>query len=266
MSDQTGTNEPRSLLQPGQTLIFLGDHTSPDDPGYVRILQDVLQRFHPELRANLISAGAPGQTASALHSRELMQIITSSKPDWLVIGIGLGDAMHEPAARRLLDQYRKQQAQRETDDDDATFGPEVRVRRSDLGPSSDIGREPDPDLPGLGSFRSHMSASLDELGSAGIRSLVMTTIIVGNDLLNPVNSVLRLYNRAIREAAQEAGSPVADIEKSFRNVFDRAGNYKQKVALTGPTGNVNAQGEALIARTLLETLGVLPYPGYRPLR
>jgi hypothetical protein len=36
------------------------------------------------------------------------------------------------------------------------------------------------------------------------------------------------------------------------------------VALTGPTGDLNAQGQALLARTLLAAFGVLPYPGYRP--
>ncbi|MEO8286771.1 MAG: hypothetical protein ABI670_10095 [Chloroflexota bacterium] len=265
MADQPdGRGEPRSRIQPGHTIIFLGDHTSPDDAGYVRVLQDVISRFHSGLNANLISAGSRGQTASGLRSPLLMQIVTSSKPDWLVVGIGLGDAMREPIARRLLDEYRQQQARSEADEAEQTFGPEFRVRREDMGPASDIGREPELELLNLAAFQSDLTAALSELEAAGVRPAVLTTIMVGNDPLNPVNGVLKLYNRAIREAAKETGSLMIDIERAFKDIFDRAGNYKQKVSLTGPTGELNAQGMALLARTILAGFGVLPYPGYRP--
>jgi lysophospholipase L1-like esterase len=225
-------------------------------------MQDVLSRFHPELRANLISAGTRGQTAAGLRRHELMQIIASSKPDWLVIGVGLGDAMREPAARRLLDDYRKRQAERD-EEAEQTFGPEFRVKRSDLGPISDIGRDLEPELFNLATFKTDLTSALSALQAAGVRPALLTTIVVGNDLQNPVNSVLRLYNRAIREAATDTGALLADVERAFRDIFDRAGNYKQKVALTGPTGDLNAQGQALLARTLLAAFGVLPHPGYR---
>lgn len=260
--------ETPAHLQPGQTLIFLGDHTSPDEPGYVRVIQDVLARFHPELRLNLISAGAKGQTAGGLRSPLLMQIMSSSKPDWLVIGVGLGDAMREPSARRLLEEYRRRQAQAEIERDDAesVFGPELRMRRQEIGPVNDVGREPQPPLHNLDTFKSDLAAALNDFRAAGVRPCVLTTIVVGNDLQNPVNSVLRLYNRAIREAAGQSNALLIDMEKTFRDLFDRATTYKQKVALTGPNGELNAQGQALMARTVLHGLGVLPYPGYRPPR
>src|SRR3954464_15537416 len=160
MSDQPGSGENHAKLQPGQTLIFLGDHTSPDHLGYVRVMQEVLSHFYPQLSTNLITAGSQGQTAVGLRRHELMQILASSKPDWLVIGIGLGDAMREPAARRLLDAYRKRQTETEPDDAECTFGPEIRVKRSDLGPASDMGREPDFQLYNLDAFRSDLADAL----------------------------------------------------------------------------------------------------------
>jgi len=264
MPDQPGSGENHAKLQQGQTIIFLGDHTSPDDLGYVRVVQEVLSHFYPQLRTNLITAGSQGQTAAGLRRHELMQILASSKPDWLVIGIGLGDAMREPSARRLLDAYRKRQAEMKSDDAERTFGPEIRVNRADLGPASDIGREPDLQLYNLDAFKSDLAAALGELQAAGVRPAVLTTIVVGNDLQNPVNDVLKLYNRAIREATRQSGSLLVDVEQAFRNVFDRAANYKQKVALTRSTGDLNAQGQALLARTLLSAFSVLPQPGYRP--
>ena len=263
MANQPDGNSQHSL-QAGQTVIFLGDHTSPDDAGYVRIMGDVIAHFYPQLGINLISAGSPGQTASGLRRAELMQILASSKPDWLVIGLGLGDAMREPSARRLLDEYRKRQAEMANDEAEMTFGPELRVRRSDIGPVSDVGREPSPSLLNLDAFKADLAAALAELGAAGVHAALLTTIIVGNDLHNPVNAILRRYNQAIKEAASEQGALFIDVERAFRDILDRAGNYKQKVALTGPTGELNAQGQALLARTVLAGFHVLPFPGYRP--
>src|SRR5438105_5994754 len=87
---------PYERFEPGQTVLFIGDHTSPDDPGYVGVISTVLGRFHPLLKLNLISAGSRGQSAAGLRSRAMMQILTSSRPDSLAIGLGLADAASEP--------------------------------------------------------------------------------------------------------------------------------------------------------------------------
>ena len=41
---------PHEHFEPGQTVLFIGDHTSPDDPGYVGVISTVLGRFHPLLK------------------------------------------------------------------------------------------------------------------------------------------------------------------------------------------------------------------------
>src|SRR5205814_5935293 len=97
-----------------------------------------------------------------------------------------------------------------------------------------------------------------ELRASGVRPVLLTTTLVDNDRDNPVNLVLRAYSKAIREAAQEREAPLVDIERAFRDIFDRAANYKQKVALFGADGMPNAQGQSLIARTFLATFGLLP--------
>ena len=97
-----------------------------------------------------------------------------------------------------------------------------------------------------------------------MKSAVLTTVLVGNDPNTPVNRVLRSYNRAIRSAALESDALLVDVEKACKNILDRAVNYKQSVALASSTGLINAQGEALLARTTLNALGLLPQPGQRP--
>src|SRR5580765_4174159 len=100
-------------FQPGQTIIFMGEHTSPNEPGYVEIISGVLARFHPQLRLNLISAGSRGQTAAALRSRAFLDLLTSAKPDWLALGIGMADALREPIAAKLLQEMRDRSLEQE---------------------------------------------------------------------------------------------------------------------------------------------------------
>ena len=253
---------PRRHLQPGQTLIFLGDHTSPDDQGYVAIVREVIARFHPELRPNFISAGSRGQKAAALRSPELLALLASSRPDWLVIGIGLADALSEPEAAEFL----AKDSERASPDNaslDATFGP-VHVARAELEqPPADSGPRVEPKLERIGAFERDIDAALANLGAAGMRLALLTLTTPGPDRFYSINAVLHAYSRAIRRAAEAHDALLIDIDLAFRNLFDRAADYKQSVSLTGQQGGLNAQGQTLIARTFLDAFGVLPYPGFR---
>jgi hypothetical protein len=227
---------------PGQTIIFLGDHTSPDEPGYVSLVREVLQRFYPQL----------GQSAAGLGSRELMDLLSSARPDWLVIGIGLADALREPSAQQLLKNAARAErdaAQAALDD---TFGPELRPerpRRENAAATS---------LVKLDDFAVNLASAVQQLQQASMRVALLTTIVLGNRIEHPANQIMSAYNRAIREQAEAAGALLVDVERAFRDVIDRAGNYKQKVTLTSPGGELNAQGQALIVRTLLVAFGLLP--------
>lgn len=253
-------------FSPGQTVIFLGDHTGPDNPGYVAVMGQVLARFHPELKLNLLSAGSKGQTAQGLRSRLLMEILASSRPDWLAISVGLGDVLREPQVGRLLVQYQTRRAAR-NDLAEAIFGPEHRLRTGDPGPRDDAGPQLDEShLERLTAFRADLAAAVAELAASGVRSILLTTVLLGDDLDCPVNKALKLYSKAIREVANEEGAALVDVERAFKALLDRASSYKQKVILTGADGTLNPQGEALLARTFLHSFGALPHPGFRGAR
>ncbi len=244
-------------------MLFLGDHTSPGDTAYVGIMGGIIARFFPDLHLNLLSSGSPGQTARGLRSAALIEIIVSSKPDWLVIGIGLADAMREPEVRRYLD-LESQPVPRESAEAEATFGPVMSMKGYRLAPVDDVGREPDPVMHHLESFATDYAAALTELRSSGVNCAALTTVLVGNDPHTQVNRVLGAYNRVVRAAAAESDALLVDIEKACRHILDRAVNYKQRVALASSSGRINAQGEALLARTTLNAFGILPQPGQRP--
>lgn len=225
----------------------------------------VLDRFFPNLHLRLISAGSRGQTAAALRSQPLMEIITSSRPDWLVVGIGLADALREPVVKRALSEASNRDARREQEEVEATFGPEFRVKRGSRGPVNDVGPDLEPQVERAGAFQRDMSEALKGFASAGVNVALLTTVLTGSNPQDTTNRVLSIYNRAVRAAATESGALLIDVEKAFRDVLDRALNYKQNVALTASTGETSAQGLALISRTVLNGFGVLPQPGQRPL-
>jgi lysophospholipase L1-like esterase len=242
---------PRNpLVSSGQTILFLGDHTSPDAPGYVSLVREVVGRFHPELDLRLISAGSPGQSAAGLRSDAMMQLLTSSRPDWLVIGLGLADALREPAVRRSFEDLARADNDTARAQLDATFGPEIET-----GPRDSM---PAPEIANLEAFAANLHSAVSRLQDAGVHVALLTTILLGNSAEHPANAVVSAYNRAIRDEARASSAVLVDVEAAFRDVFDRAEKYKQKVVLTGRGGELNAQGQALVARALLAGLGLLP--------
>jgi len=252
---------PKSKIQNGETLMFLGDHTSPDAEGYVRVIRDVLARFHPTLRPNLISTGSSEQSARALNSDALLNLLLSSKPDWLIIGIGLADALREPLLAQLIERYKLETAADAAAD--TTFGLDQKTNGSKAPGSRKVESHR---LSRIEQFETNLGEVIVRLNSAGIRPALLTTVLVTQDLTYPLNSVLKTYNSSIRDVAGRNDILLIDIERSFADLFSRAGQYKQKVSLAGYRGEISPQGQALLARTLLQAFDLLPHPGFRPLR
>ena len=194
-----------------------------------------------------------------MRSQAMLEILTTSRPDWLVIGIGLADAMREPAAIGLKLEQQKRQAQAD-EAIESTFGPEYRASLYANGspPASDSGSRPQPQLERLAAFEQNLSEAVSELMIAGVRPVLLTIAPPGPDFDYPVNAVLKAYSKTIRSIAEKHETVIVDIERAFLNVYDRAANYKQKVALTNHSGGLNAQGQSLVARTFLAAMGLLP--------
>ncbi len=240
--------------------MFLGDHTSPDAEGYVRVLRDVLARFHPTLHPNLISIGSSEQTARALNTDALLNLLHSSNPDWLIIGIGLADALREPLLTPLVEQYKL-----DIDADapaDTTFGIDQKTDGSLPGAK----RMESYRLSRIELFESNLSEAVVRLKATTIRPALLTTVLVGQDPAYPLNNILKTYNSSIREVARRHEVPLIDIERAFADLFSRAGQYKQRVSLATTHGEISPQGQALIARTFLHAFDLLPHPGARPSR
>src|SRR5205814_7245823 len=106
----------------------------------------------------------------------------------------------------------------------------------DMEPVSDIGRPSELPLELLPEFKRNLTEALTELQQSGVRPILFSLVMIGDDREHPINDLLRAYSKAIREVAQEQAISLVDVERAFRDIFDRAANYKQRLSLTGPDG------------------------------
>jgi lysophospholipase L1-like esterase len=255
-------------LQPGQTVIFIGDHSSPDAPGYVAIVRSILARFHPALGLNLIPAGGAGQTAAGIASQRMNQLLTSARPDWVSLALGLADASREPQLEAQVRLYRERLSASEADEDNSigTVHLEGR-RRSALNGTDPAQPRPESlEWEQTETFGDTLERAIETLQASSIGVILHTPVLVGVDPKHPKNNAARAYARVVRDIAKARDAELVDDLEAFRGVLDRATSYKQQVELADLSGRTNAQGDALLARTFLGTFGLLPYPGQRPPR
>ena len=198
-------------VQPGQTMLFFGDSITAATPGYLDVLQQVLNHSRPDLGLRLINAGIPGNTIRDLGAR-LDHDVLARRPDWVVICIGANDY---------------------------------------FGAARGMGGVP------LAEFEAAYRALVERLQRAGLDPVLMTVPVVGSDEEDSPIPDPHAYNAAIKALAQSAGLRLVDLHRAFYAVYERAAQYKQVVSLSTDGIHPNHQGHALIARTLVQQLGLL---------
>jgi lysophospholipase L1-like esterase len=109
----------------------------------------------------------------------------------------------------------------------------------------------------LAAFEAGYRALVERLQGAGIDPILMTIPVIGSDEEDSPIPDPRAYNAAIKTLAQGAGLRLVDVHRAFYAVYERAAQYKQIVALSTDGIHPNHQGHALIARTLVQQLGLL---------
>jgi hypothetical protein len=245
----------------------MGDHSSPDSPGYVALIRGILERFHPGLNLRLISAGGPGQTVAGFASQAMRELLTSSRPDWVSVALGLRDAAGEPELMGQVLEYRQRLEATADAESDASIGPEHHEGRRR---GQENGTLPQPTRPSSEQwqhterFGDTLGRGVEALRAASIGVILHTPVFVGTDPQHPLNHAARAYAKVVRATAAANSAVLVDDLEAFRGVLDRATSYKQRVELANLEGRTNAQGDALLARTFLSKFGLLPQPGGRP--
>jgi acyl-CoA thioesterase-1 len=81
------------LLQPGQTLVCLGDSITQNDMGYCAMLATLIAASYPERGIRVVNAGIGGHKAPDMLAR-LERDVLAHRPDWVTVNVGINDVWH----------------------------------------------------------------------------------------------------------------------------------------------------------------------------
>ena len=209
----------RRIVVIGDSITRLGS----DAGGYVWLIERYLTTLFPHQGFLVINAGVPGHRSSDMEER-FQRDVLNLKPDLVVISAGINDVwfrFHTP-----VNDY--------------------------LNPNGD----------GIGGvtareYRRNMEQMITRAKRKGARVVVMTPTLIKEDLNSPENRQLLIYVQIARELAKQYDTYLADMNRAFREHI-RADREQKAAGRAYTSGGIhlNGRGNALMAKTLLHTLGI----------
>ncbi len=122
----------------------------------------------------------------------------------------------------------------------------------------------------LEDYKKNITAIIDQAQAAGIKVMVLTSTMIGEDVSKELNQMMIPYNDFLRQIAKEKGCPLADLNadmqaqlktipdvpgkpKTFGKYF-YGGDVQNK--LTSDGCHMNAEGNKMMARGILRAFGM----------
>lgn len=106
----------------------------------------------------------------------------------------------------------------------------------------------------LDQYKLNMTAIVDKAQAAGVKVVILTATVIGEDLANANNLKLASYNDFLRTLAREKNCPLADLNADFQAILKSAANPGK--ILTGDGVHMNAAGNQVMAKGVLSALGL----------
>jgi lysophospholipase L1-like esterase len=110
------------------------------------------------------------------------------------------------------------------------------------------------DLP---SYQKNITAIVDQAQAHGVKVVILTPTVI-NEEPNANNTKLEPYNDFLRELAKERGLPLADLNALFQEFLAPRKPAKNARFLTVDGVHMNPEGNALMAKGVLQAFGVSP--------
>ena len=108
----------------------------------------------------------------------------------------------------------------------------------------------------LDAYKTNISAIVDQALVAGIKVMLLTSTMIGEDSANPNNQKLAPYNDFIRELAKEKKCLLADLNAEMQDQLKKLGSNGKTNLLTGDGVHMNAEGNIMMAVGVLKGLGL----------
>jgi lysophospholipase L1-like esterase len=216
-------------IRSGQKLAFLGDSITAagwgNPGGYCKLI--VVGLNANDIKVEGIGAGVGGHKSNQMLER-LDRDVLGKKPDWMTLSCGVNDVWHGDKGVPL-------------DDAQAAAG------KYELRPGE----------PAKGTYKTNITTIVDRALAAGVKVMLLTATVIGEEPDNDNNKKLAGYNRFLCALAKEKKCLLADLNAAFQQKIKAAGNTTGKPGrlLTSDGVHMNPDGDQLMAATILRAFG-----------
>jgi lysophospholipase L1-like esterase len=108
----------------------------------------------------------------------------------------------------------------------------------------------------LDAYKKNITEIVDKAAAAGIKVMILTSTMIGEDPANPNNQKLAPYNDFLRELAKEKKCLLADLNAEMQETLKKLGSNGKTNLLTGDGVHMNAQGNVMMATGVLKGFGL----------
>jgi lysophospholipase L1-like esterase len=106
----------------------------------------------------------------------------------------------------------------------------------------------------LDQYKENIRQIVDQAQAAGIKVMILTATVIGEELDNENNKKLAFYNDFLRKLARSKKCRLADLNRMFQDEIERS-KSKEKV-LTKDGVHMNAAGDQVMATGILKAFGL----------
>jgi lysophospholipase L1-like esterase len=108
----------------------------------------------------------------------------------------------------------------------------------------------------LDPYKANITKIVEQCQAAGIKVMILTSTMIGEDQPNENNQKLMPYNEFLRTLAKEKGCLLADLNANMQEVITKAGPEKKGNILTGDGVHMNPAGNEMMASGVLKAFGL----------
>jgi len=215
-------------IKSGEKLAFLGDSITAagwgNPGGYSKLVIAGLEANG--IKAAGIGAGISGHKSNQMLER-LDHDVLGKKPDWMTLSCGVNDVWHGDKGVPL-------------DDAQAAAG-KYELRQGE---------------PAKGTYKANITAIVDKAQTAGVKVMLLTATVIGEELDNDNNKKLAACNNFLRALAKEKKCLLADLNAAFQQRIKAGRSAKPGRLLTSDGVHMNPDGDQLMASAILRVFGL----------
>jgi lysophospholipase L1-like esterase len=110
----------------------------------------------------------------------------------------------------------------------------------------------------LDQYKLNITKIVEQCQAGGVKVMLLTSTMIGEDQPNPNNQKLLAYNEFLRELANEKKCLLADLNTDMQSVIAKSDDKKKGKLLTKDGVHMNPAGNKMMATGVLKAFGLNP--------